>query len=117
MSYITPLHGSPAVSWTTNIHPSILWHFVKYNLYQIRCDYPAIDPFQPWLDKLSAIESERQSEAERVGREQAERDRLTASPIPPSIGVLARYETHINNQLMQALERLNTLQGQKPTSS
>jgi hypothetical protein len=41
MSYITPLHGSPAVSWTTNIHPSILWHFVKYNLYQIRCDYPA----------------------------------------------------------------------------
>jgi hypothetical protein len=44
MSYITPLHGSPAVSWTTNIHPSILWHFVKYNLYQIRCDYPAQTP-------------------------------------------------------------------------
>jgi len=44
MSYITPLHGSPAVSWTTNIHPSILWHFVKYNLYQIRCDYPALPP-------------------------------------------------------------------------
>ena len=43
MSYITPLHGSPAVSWTTNIHPSILWHFVKYNLYQIRCDYPVRD--------------------------------------------------------------------------
>ena len=43
MSYITPLHGSPAVSWTTNIHPSILWHFVKYNLYQIRCDYPGVN--------------------------------------------------------------------------
>ena len=77
----------------------------------------AIAAFQAWLDKLKAIESERQLEAPRVEREQAERDRLTASPIPQSAALLARYESHINNQLMQALERLNTLQGQKLTSS
>lgn len=76
----------------------------------------AIAAFQEWLDKLKAIESERQLEAARVEREQAERDRLTASPIPQSAALLARYESHINNQLMQALERLNTLQGQKLTS-
>jgi hypothetical protein len=77
----------------------------------------AIAAFQAWLDKLTAIESEQQSEAERVEREQAERDRLTASPIPQSVGLLARYETHINNQLMQALERLNTLKGQRQANS
>ena len=40
--YVTALRGSPAVSWTTNIHPSILWHFVKYNLFHIRYDYPLV---------------------------------------------------------------------------
>lgn len=77
----------------------------------------AIAAFQAWLDKLTAIESERQSEAERVEREQADRDRLTASPIPQGVALLARYETHINTQLMQALERLNTLQVQRLTNS
>ncbi|MEO1094642.1 MAG: hypothetical protein AAFX01_07045 [Cyanobacteria bacterium J06638_28] len=50
-------------------------------------------------------------------REQAERDRLTASPIPQSVALLARYESHINSQLMQALERLNTLQGHRQANS
>jgi len=54
MSYVIPLHGSPAVSWTTNIHPSILWHFVKYNLYQIRCDYPGL-PYEPLSDELLEV--------------------------------------------------------------
>lgn len=40
----------------------------------------AIAAFQTWLDKLTTIESERQSEAERVEREQAERNRLTLPP-------------------------------------
>jgi hypothetical protein len=40
MYYLTSLRGSPAISCTTNIHPSILWHFVKYNLFHIRYDYP-----------------------------------------------------------------------------
>ena len=65
MSYITPLHGSPAVSWTTNIHPSILWHFVKYNLYQIRCDYPA-KAERGWT--FAAIAAQAEVSADTVSR-------------------------------------------------
>jgi hypothetical protein len=76
-----------------------------------------LDVCQGRLDEIATIEAEREAEQRRVEAQTVERQSLISSPITEQIGLLCRYESHINNQLLAALERLNTLQGTRKATA
>lgn len=64
-------------------------------------------------EQINQIEQEIEQERDRYQRDLVQRHALTASPIPPSVVLLNRYESHISKQLERAIEQLQNLQNQR----
>ncbi|PSB25350.1 hypothetical protein C7B82_23765 [Stenomitos frigidus ULC18] len=72
-----------------------------------------LETCQKRIEQIEQIEQKIQQERDRYQSELIARQALTASPIPQSIALLSRYESHIAKQLEQAIRQLQNLQKER----
>lgn len=65
------------------------------------------------INQVEQIQQEIQQEQDRYQRDLAERQALTANPIPQAVILLNRYESHISKQLERAIAQLQNLQKER----
>lgn len=81
------------------------YYFQKYVAFLAAC--------RKRIEQINQVEQEIEQERDLHQQDLAQRQALTASPIPSSVVLLNRYESHISKQLERAIEQLQNLQNQR----